>query len=174
MSTRISNVRYEGFSDGLPDYIYFNADIINNTSSDTLLAGGNVPPDPAIRFNETRDTALCSDTSKYDFTIVRFTMDGPGLDLPIFIPTIELGQTDVNKTTYKMAVTYQQTWNTNLGAISFAITPTPTFIEFLPENYNTSVAPIPAAPLTQQDISTDYYYVNTFTACNNYSCCFRN
>jgi len=166
MTTRTSNIRYEGTSnsDGLPDYIYFNADIINNTSADTLGVAGNVLPDPQIRFNETRDTALCSDTSKYDFSIIRFTMDGPGLDLPIFIPTIELGQSNVNKTTYKIAVTYQQTWNTNLpNPVTFAITPTPTFIEFLPENYNLSVAPIPSPPLREQDISTDYYYVNTFT-----------
>jgi len=162
--SRRSNVVNEGMSDdGYPDYIYFNADIINNTSADTLGVAGNVPPDPQIRFNETRDTALVSDTSKYDFTIVRFTMDGPGLDLPILIPTIELGQSDVNKTTYKLAITYQQTWNTNLGPIAFAITPTPTYMEFLPENYNTFVAPVPAPPLRQQDITTDYYYVNTFT-----------
>ena len=162
--SRRSNVVNEGMSeDGYPDYIYFNADIINNTSADTLGVAGNVPPDPQIRFNETRDTALVSDTSKYDFTIVRFTMDGPGLDLPIWIPTIELGQPDVNKTTYKLAITYQQTWNTVLGPIAFAITPVPTYIDFLPENYNTFVAPVPAPPIKVQDITTDYYYVNTFT-----------
>jgi hypothetical protein len=53
-----------------PDIVYYNADIINNNTDDTAKG---IPPgnDPQIRFNETRDTYIIKDASKYEFSIVR-------------------------------------------------------------------------------------------------------
>ncbi|MFZ4600674.1 MAG: hypothetical protein ACOYNN_18685, partial [Terrimicrobiaceae bacterium] len=78
-----------------PDYVYYNADIINNTTDD-LPASGLAPPDPQIRFNETRDTALLKDASQYHFSIIRFTMNGANRDLPLFIPNIQTGASQNN------------------------------------------------------------------------------
>ena len=146
----------------LPDYIYYNANIINNNTNDldTLLVDS---PDPQIRFNETRDAALVKDASQYHFSIIRFTMSGPGRNLPLFIPSVQIGQSDPNLTIYSVAVTYQQKWNISGGqTLNLAIAPTPTFITYVPEVTGTTIAPVPRAPTTQQDLSTEYYYVYTY------------
>jgi hypothetical protein len=156
-----STVEFAGGSASEPDYIYYNADIINNKTDDITFAG-LATPDPQIRFNETRDTALIRDSSKYHFSIVRFTMNGPNRDLPLFIPNIQTGQSNPNLTTYSVALSYQQSWNTNLGVISFALTPLPTFIQYAPETQNTVLAPIPRPPTTEQDLSSRYYWVYTY------------
>ena len=139
-----SSITTEGGTPDLPDYIYYNADIINNTTAD--LVNGTTFVDPPVRFNETRDTALVKDASQYHFSIVRFTMDGANKDLPLFIPDIQegTGQTNVNLTSYAIALTYQQTWNTSLGPIEFSIRPNPRFVLYTPETQNPSSAPLPA------------------------------
>ena len=88
----------------VPDYIYYNADIINNNTTET--ADGNVVLDPQVRFNETRDTALLKNAQDYYFSIVRFSMNGPNRDLPLFIPTIQngTGAINVNLTSYSVAL----------------------------------------------------------------------
>lgn len=159
-----STVRRYGDADedGDQDYIYYNADIFNNQSRDQA-SNGLALPDPPIRFNESRDSALVKDASKYHFSIVRFSMNGPNRDLPLLIPAIQLGQTDVNLTTYSFAIAYQATYNTNLPSpVYFEVTPDPTFITWVPECKNTTLAPTPAPPLRTQDISSRYYYLSSY------------
>jgi hypothetical protein len=72
--------------DGDADIVYLNLDIINNTTLDPQAAAEQ---DPQIRFNETRDAPIVKDASKYQFSIVRFVMNGANKDLPLFIPTIK-------------------------------------------------------------------------------------
>lgn len=151
---------YGGPSDE-PSYVYYNCDIINNRTDDVnqaLLA----QPDPQIRFNETRDTALIKDASQYEFSIIRFTMNGANRDLPLFIPNIATGQANVNLTNYSVAISYQQSWNTNLGVVSFNITPLPTFAIYIPEVQNPVLAPTPRPPTIVQDLSSRYYWVFTY------------
>ena len=71
--------------DGDPDMVYFNATIIRNTSSAT------VTPDPPARFQETRQVPIIHDASKYNFSIIRANLNGPGRALPLFIPMIRKG-----------------------------------------------------------------------------------
>jgi hypothetical protein len=78
------------------------------------------------------------------------------------IPTIQLGQSDVNLTTYKAAMTFQGSFTTNLGTTSFAIAPVPTPLMWEAENKNPIVAPTPAAPTVSQDISSRYYYLTSY------------
>jgi hypothetical protein len=153
---------YSGGTAEEPDYIYYNCDIINNRTDD-INQSGLASPDPQIRFNETRDTALIRDVSKYHFSIVRFTMNGPNRNLPLFIPNIQTGQTDVNRTTYSVALSYQQQWNTtDVGVVSFNITPVPTFITYVSETQNPAIAPTPRQPTVSQDLSSRYYWVYTY------------
>lgn len=142
-----TRVEYSGATKEDADYIYYNADIINNRLSD--LTDGVVVPDPVIRFNETRDTYLVKDASKYHFSIVRFSMDGPNRNLPLFIPEIVEGQTNVNKTAYTVAIPYKQTWSTSLGLKTFSIKPEPTHIVYVPETQNPVLAPLPQPPIKQ-------------------------
>ena len=144
-----------------PSYIYYNCDIINNRTDDVnqaLLAS----PDPQIRFNETRDTALVKDASQYEFSIIRFTMNGANRDLPLFIPNIATGQSNVNLTNYAVVISYQQSWNTNLGVVAFNISPLPNFVIYQPEVQNPILAPIPQPPTVTQDLTSRYYFVFTY------------
>jgi hypothetical protein len=133
---------------GLPDYVYYNADIINNETKE--VANGNVVIDPQVRFNEVRDAPLIRDASQYFFSIVRFSMDGSNKDLPLFIPVIQqsTGANNVNLTSYAVAISLQQTWNTtDVGAQTFTIQPAPRFIQYVPETQNQTLAPAPP-PMT--------------------------
>ena len=75
----------------------YNCDIINNR---TTSAG----TDPPLRFNETRDAPIIRDSSQYYFSIVRFSMNGPNKELPIFIPSIQTHQDNINLTNYSLRI----------------------------------------------------------------------
>jgi len=138
----------------LPDYIYYNADIINNETADLTADSLTALTDPQIRFNETRDAPLIKDASQYYFSIVRFTMNGAGRDLPLFIPLIDegTGQTNVNLTTYGMAVPFSQSWYLSAAApapTTLTVAPATRFIQYQPESQNPVLSPLPksvAAP----------------------------
>ena len=78
---------------------YLDLDVVNNNlSGDT--------EDPVLRFEETRNQPfLKGNSSDYFCTIIRFSIQ-TGNSLPVFIPRIETGQTDVNKTVYKITMTW--------------------------------------------------------------------
>lgn len=136
-----------GVTPDYPDYLYYNADIINNTTAD--LVAGAVVSDPQVRFNETRDTSLIKNASEYFFSIVRFTMNGPNKDLPLFIPDIQeaTGQVNPNLTTYSLAISYTQDWNVSGGrTMAFSIRPQSRFVQYVPETQNPILAPAPALP----------------------------
>lgn len=149
-------------ADGDPEVMYLNLDVINNN---TLDQSPQVK-DPYIRFNETRDAPVIKDASKYQFSIVRFTVQGANLDLPLLIPTIKTGQPDPNLTEYEMAISYsQQFQTTDLGPITFNVTPAVNAVMYVPETQNPLLAPLPQPPLTGQDLGggiSRYYWVYTY------------
>ena len=138
-----SRIQSHGDNQDAPDYVYYNADIINNTTTNTFQ--GQAIKDPQIRFNETRDTAIIRNANDYYFSIIRFTMDGANRDLPLFIPNIAegTGQTNVNLTTYSMAVTFEQVLNISTGPVTIIGIPQQRFIQYVPETQNPITAPIP-------------------------------
>jgi hypothetical protein len=138
-----SSIQTHGDNQDAPDYVYYNADIINNTTANTFL--GQAVKDPQIRFNETRDTAIIRNAADYYFSIIRFTMDGANRDLPLFIPNIAegTGQTNVNLTTYSMAATWKQDFNIATGPIECIGIPQQRFIQYVPETQNPISAPPP-------------------------------
>lgn len=139
-----SSITTNGDNQDAPDYVYYNADIINNNTQNTL--GGLAIKDPEIRFNETRDTAIIRNASDYYFSIIRFTMNGANRDLPLFIPVINegTGQTNVNLTTYAMAVSARQKMDVDgTGNQNIIATPAPRYIQYVPETQNSFAAPPP-------------------------------
>lgn len=146
-----------------PDYIYYNATIINNrTDVNNNLT--NFVADPTVRFLETRDVPILRDASKYNFSIIRFAMDGPNKDLPLFIPVIRTGTDanptlDVNKTIYSVSLKLTLT---GAGAGTYSSTQA---LIYVPETQDANVAPIPSKDtiITGQDISTRYYWVYTYS-----------
>jgi len=153
--------------DGDADLIYLNLDIINNNTLDPQAA---TQQDPQIRFNETRDAPLLKDASKYQFSIVRFTMNGANKDLPLFIPAVKtsgtppVGVLPQNFTEYEMAISFQQQWSTSdVGNVTFTVTPAVNPIVYVSETQNPVLAPLPRDPtISGQDLSTRYYWVYTF------------
>ena len=69
-----SSIQSFGDNKDAPDYVYYNADIINNTTANTFAGAAVI--DPQIRFNETRDAPLIRNAADYYFSIVRFEMNG--------------------------------------------------------------------------------------------------
>ena len=77
-----------------PIHTYLDLDVVNNNLNSSTNA-------PQLRFEENRNTPfLEGDSSEYFCSIVRFSIQ-TGNSLPIFIPRVETGQTDINKTVYK-------------------------------------------------------------------------
>ncbi len=83
----MSNVRIVSREEVSNELIYYNLDVVS--SSDTDFGSNSNPP---VRFEETRSTPILSDASQYNFSIVRFTINGANKDLPLFIPIMKAVQ----------------------------------------------------------------------------------
>lgn len=142
-----------------PDILYYNASIVNNTTDDTD-AEGYASIDPIVRFNETRDLPLIKDASQYQFSIIRFVINGANKDLPLFIPAIQsnTGQTDPNLTEYGFGISL----NIQIGGTNRIITPPITYVEYIPETQNDILAPTPTPPSSP-------YYVGQWVITNVYN-----
>lgn len=152
------------------DMIYYNALI----TSSGQRGVENITP--AVRFNESRDAPIVKNASQYYFSIIRFGMNGPNKNLPLFIPLIRLNsatypvQQDPNITIYSTTIPYQREWyfEDTLGAIQshiFTVAPNSTPLVYIPETQNLDVAPVPFSPptgLEKQDINSRYYWVYTY------------
>lgn len=150
-----------------PDYIYYNATIINNRTTLTTTGSGTAS-DPFLRFQETRDGPIIEDASKYHFSVVRFVMNGANKDLPLFIPVIRTGAAnptqDINLTIYSVSLELVVNNTTGVFPVNVSLTTTQPLI-WITETLNTNIAPPPLASTTQtgQDIQTRYYWGYTYT-----------
>ena len=121
-----------------PYHVYLDLDVLNNNTDPT------VPP-PALCFEETFTQPFLDGTADdYFVAIARFSIQTGGT-LPVFIPAIQTGQGDVNKTVYIITLTY----NGVSGTGTIAHVPQPT-------------AQVPSVPTTSQDLTTDYYYIYNY------------
>ena len=127
-----------------PDIIFYNAQILCDRTEDQ-----GADNDPIIRFAENRPSGVVDDISKYDFSIVRFTLNGSGADLPLFIPKIMENQSDPNKTIYSVTLAFNN------------ITSSQVFINYASESINATV-PQPPMNGKTQDLNSKYYYVYTY------------
>ena len=82
-----------------PHHVYLDLDVINNNHT----PGGSPP---YLRFEEIKNMPfLDGDSSEYFCSIVRFTIQ-TGNTLPVFIPSVSVGQDNPNKTIYTLSLTY--------------------------------------------------------------------
>ena len=153
-------------SDSTPDHVMYNAALVNSSSSD------DIDP-PECRFTETRSVPLIEDASQYYMTIMRFTANGLGRQLPLFIPVIQTGQHNVNLTVYSFTIEYR--WRGPSGDVSSQSPPTvssPLFRRTVHVQYNPQdlTWDVPQQPLQRQQ-QTGYYYVKNYEnwveACNH-------
>ena len=128
------------------DLVYYNIDIISNRTQDITGI------DPPISYREDRQTPIINDASKYYFSIIRATLDGAGSGLPLFIPIIQLGQSDINLTVYSITLSGYVGGGTRYTS--------QVFIEYEPESI---IASLPQPPLLKQDLTSKYYYVFSYS-----------
>lgn len=101
---------------------------------------------PQVKFNETRSVPYIERPDDWNVSVIRFEVDTYGVSLPLMIPAVEIGQTNINaleaRITLKKGVNYytQQ-------------------LIFNPEN---KAAILPLPPLTKQDNTSGYYNLNSF------------
>jgi len=125
--------------DNTPTHSYLNIQITNNSQTD-------LNPQP-VNFQDIRSSSFLQKPNDYYMSIIRFSLDSPSL--PVFIPQIEIGQPDRNKTIY--------TWTmTCLSGSTVLISQS----NVMWETQDKSI-PLPAQPTTQQEDSP-YYYCNSY------------
>jgi hypothetical protein len=115
---------------------YLDLEVTNPTT----LGATPVP----LNFTEIRNSSIINSAGEYFVSIVRLNMDT--WYLPLYIPSIEVGQANINKTNYYVTL--------QVGATYFVQN-----VVWTTENPD---ALIPPAPLTQQHILDDYYYGNSY------------
>lgn len=111
-------------------------------------AGVNFKPVESS-FDEYRNNPMILNCNDYFISLVRFKIDTA--TLPLMVPIIQVGQNNVNKTIYSVSLEYEYKANTYTSQ---------KYITFETQHPN---EPIPNAPLVQQDVSSLYYYVNSYT-----------
>lgn len=129
-----------------PDIIYVNVGAINSNSNTDTLAS----PPRIAQFTETRSVPILEDASAWDYSIIRFNLDGCGALLPLWIPQIVTGQSDINLTVYQVQIG-------GPPAITAPHAATSAVFETCFPTY-----PAPAAPLVQQDITNLQYYAKSY------------
>lgn len=132
-----------------PDIIYLNMGLINaNQNLDTL---SDLPK--IAQFTETRSSTIIEDASKWDYSIVRFNLEGCGALLPLWVPQIETGQTNPYLTVYKVQI--GSTTTPPPGNIN-----PPTAAIF--ETCFPSLPP-PRSPVAAQDLTNVQYFAKSYT-----------
>ena len=155
---------------GDTDTIYYNCDIVNGRVVDT--GSGN---NPSASFNETRDMPIIKDASKYDFSIVRFSINGANKSLPLFIPSINEGTTAIpntNRDLTNYSVSLYIVLTDAAGAPVVNPVPLPNAptnawlstqsIIWAPENTDALVPLAPSANNNSVDLDSSYYYCYTY------------
>jgi len=121
-----------------PLHIYYDLDIVNNDVE------GNNPPLP-LRFEEVRNNPFLACPSNYYMSVVRFQIQ-TGDALPVFVPQVQLGQTNPNLLIYSITLKYK--------TYEFQA-----YVNFIPDDLT---QPLPNPPLDFQDLTSQYYFLSTY------------
>ena len=128
----------------IPSHVYVDLDVINHDLTSDISA-------PALKFQETRSSPYIEgDSADYLCSIIRFSIQ-TGSSLPVFIPRIELGQPDVNKTVYAITL-----------SVEFSRGASPEHTQAIQFSTMDATAPTPAQPLERQDLSSTFYYMYNY------------
>ena len=118
-----------------PYHIYLDLDVLNNNPSAA----------PPLTFEDTRTQPFLDGTADdYFVSIARFNIQTGGA-LPVFIPSIQTGQSNVNLTVYNVTLRY----NNIQGSA---------YINHVPQPTRDNVSP----PITSQDLTGNYYNVYNY------------
>ena len=126
----------------LPDTIYYDCNIVNNDKQN---------PQRLI-FHDIRSSPILSNPELYQLSVIRFTME-TGNSLPIFIPSIQIGQPNINLTPYSFTLSYS--YNSSMQVDSDQI-----YLQHIPIDFSIFQPPPPAS---MQDVyNNPYYYIYSY------------
>ena len=165
MATRFySNVEYGSTGRGSndPDFIYYNATIVNNNIANSDPNGfngvGNYD-DPQVVFNDMRQQPIMQNPSDYNMSVIRFDLAGATKSLPLFIPRIVPNQNNIDLTVYNVFVRCIRTTDQPPPAdTDFNFDTQPVIWQTESDTANN----LPPSPVVNQSLSSDYYYCNSY------------
>ena len=134
--TQIANRDFKSYNSE-PDHQYIDFCMTNNRPD-----GQPVP----LIFSDIRTQEVLNNPQDYYVTVCRFHIDTFST-IPAIIPQVQIGQSDPNLTVYSFTLTFEE----HTAQV---------FLEFVPEN---RAEPTPKAPTTQQDMSSKYYFVSSYS-----------
>ena len=137
-----------------PDIVYYNLDIISGDNNEKQLGGDS----NILRFSETRSTPIINNISKYYFSIIRFSMNGPNKDLPLCCLPIKRGQSNINLTNLKISISMLK------GSLITPLVSTKDVI-YVSESldaFTNSGTSLPNAPTNNVDRRGIYYWIYTY------------
>lgn len=121
-----------------PDHIYLDLTMLNNDTTGTR-------EQVFLNFFEQRDIPILENPEEWHLSVIRFHLDTPNLPLMMF--PVQVGQADINKSIYSVTLKY--------GANEVQ-----QYLTFSPMNAN---AKLPQQPLINQDFSSGYYEVYSYS-----------
>lgn len=136
-----------------PDYVFYNATIINNNQATT----SNVD-DPTLVFQDTRESPLVKDASQYVVSVENFTLNGVTKTLPVFIPQIQANQSNPNLTIYTISYGLRVT----IAGKQFIAQATEPVVWESELVGNGLYTPVPTTAVPRQ-IESPYYYCYTYS-----------
>ncbi|MDB4352880.1 hypothetical protein OAA60_05575 [Porticoccaceae bacterium] len=132
-------------SQNTPEKLYYDIQLTNLESNTSLP--------PVLNFIETRNVPFLYNADEYYMSIIRFSLDTP--NLPIFIPTIQLNQPDINLTIYTVCLQ----WTNPLDANQTYTVITP--VMFIPQSRVAAIPPPPSLTGIQYN-GGNYYNVYNY------------
>lgn len=145
-----------------PDFLYYNAQIINN-STDTA----SKVDDPRISFQDTRTMSLLQDKSNYGVSVEKFTINGAGKNLPLFIPQIREFNSDGSKNTNPDNTIYDITFTWQYGGTKespSAVYQSTRSVQWIPENQASwQTKPLPLGQYSYPQPEIPYYYCYSYS-----------
>lgn len=121
-----------------PVHIYYDLDILNN---DAQSISKPVP----LKFEEVRNNPFLTAPENYYLSVARFQIQ-TGDTLPIFVPQVQVGQSDINLLIYSITLKYK-TYEYQK------------YVQYIPDDLSQS---LPNPPLSFQDFTNQYYYCSSY------------
>jgi hypothetical protein len=138
-----------------PKFVYYNGNARNSEQIDA-------DNDPDAVLNDSRSDSMIN-PSLYEASFVRFRMSNPN-NVPLFIPTIEIKQTNKDKTIYVMSIATECSVKNSATTFSASATRNVIFESQFPNE--TALAPIAdtsySAGFRPQDLGSRYYHVHDY------------
>ena len=121
----------------IPSHVYLNLSIINSDVGDAT----SITPQQAV-FSEMRNTPIIENAADYEMSVVRFSANGIGRLLPLYVPVMKT----LDETIYSVTVS------------GFAgASPVQVYLKWRPEFQNA------VKPYSPNDLTSFYYYGRTYT-----------